>query len=90
MIPADAQSAEVPLTRLHRALGPLGTRHDSVSPSSDSVRLSSGSVGKWFKPPGLNHGLNRLKLHTFMPLQHGRFGRASLLELQKNNFDICY
>ena len=21
---------------------------------------------------------------------HGRFGRASLLELQKNNFDICY
>ena len=25
-------------------------------------------VGKWFKPPGLNHGLNRLKLHKFMPL----------------------
>ena len=24
------------------------------------------------------------------PLHHGRFGRASLVELQKNNFDICY
>ena len=24
------------------------------------------------------------------PAHHGRFGRASLLELQKNNFDICY
>ena len=23
------------------------------------------------------------------PLHHGRFGRASLLEHQKNNFDIC-
>ena len=25
-------------------------------------------VGKWFKPPGLNHGLNRLKLNALMPL----------------------
>ena len=25
-------------------------------------------VGNWFKPPGLNHGLNRLKLNEFMPL----------------------
>ena len=29
----------------------------------DSVR-----VGNCFKPPGLNHGLNRLKLNEFMPL----------------------
>ena len=25
-------------------------------------------VGNWFKPPGLNHGLNRLKLNEFMSL----------------------
>ena len=25
-------------------------------------------VGNWLKPPGLNHGLNRLKLNEFMPL----------------------
>ena len=30
--------------------------------------LLLGRVGNWFKPPGLNHGLNRLKFNKFMPL----------------------
>ena len=30
--------------------------------------LAQLRVGKWFKPPGLNHGLNRPKLNEFMPL----------------------
>ena len=34
--------------------------------------------------------INKMGLRESPPLHHGRFGRASLLELQKNNFDICY
>ena len=32
------------------------------------VSLSCARVGNWFKPPGLNHGLNRLEFNAFMPL----------------------
>ena len=34
-----------------------------IDPSPAVIR-----VGNWFKPPGLNHGLNRLKFNAFMPL----------------------
>ena len=43
--------------------------YQSVLPPSEmSLWRVVTRVGNWFRPPGLNHGLNRLKLNEFMPL----------------------
>ena len=50
---------------------------------------SLGKIKNTFSQNPLKSNFSKkLSFDQLSPWHHGRFGRASLLELQKNNFDI--